>query len=190
MQNLIKQEQFELEVLERLNSKRFLNHLVFGGGSMLRLGYGLDRYLVDLDFWIIKDIDVNKLFNDPKEYLAQLYTRTARQAGRQSTSQNKFQALLFEIKSKNYPRRLKIEIRKEIKEIETEKAIAYSRHSNTQVLLTVVALKEMMAAKIKSFLERKEIRDAFDIKFLLKRGIALTADTKTQILHIGELQDS
>ena len=162
MQNLIRQEQFELEVLEKLNSKKFLNQLIFGGGTMLRLCYGLNRFSVDLDFWIIKKIDTKLLFSVLREYLSQFYTLT--------DSENKFYTLLFELKSKNYPRRLKIEIRKGIKKIETEKAIAYSKYSNTQVLLNVVALKEMMISKIKTFLERQEIRDVFDIEFLLKKG--------------------
>jgi hypothetical protein len=33
----------------------------------------------------------------------------------------------------------------------------------------------MMKAKIEAFLERKEIRDIFDLEFLLKKGIALNA---------------
>ncbi|MEO0093378.1 MAG: nucleotidyl transferase AbiEii/AbiGii toxin family protein, partial [candidate division WOR-3 bacterium] len=135
MENLIKQEQFELEVLERLNSKRLLTNLVFGGGTMLRLCYGLDRFSVDLDFWLIKTIDVNKLFNDLKQYLGQYYTLT--------DSENKFYTLLLELKSKSYPRRLKIEIRKELKKVATENAIAYSKYSNTQVLLKVVSLEAM-----------------------------------------------
>lgn len=177
MQNLINQEQFELEVLNKLNSKKFLKYLVFGGGTMLRLCYGLNRFSADLDFWTIKEFNINKLYNDLKEYFEQLYTLT--------DYQNKFYTLLYEIKSKNYPRSLKVEIRKEVKKIETEKAIAYSPYSNIQVLVTVVALKEMMTSKIKSFLERREIRDAFDIEFLLKKGIRLTDEPKTlkQILR-------
>jgi hypothetical protein len=57
MRDLIKQEQFELEVLDRLQSGRFLDRLVFGGGTMLRLCYGLDRYSVDLDFWLRRKKD-------------------------------------------------------------------------------------------------------------------------------------
>ena len=171
MQNLIKQEQFELEVLERLNSKKFLNNLIFGGGTMLRLCYGLNRFSVDLDFWIIKKLNINKLFIDLKNYLGQFYTL--------SDSENKFYTLLYELKSKKFPRSLKIEVRKEIKKIETEKAIAYSQYSNTQVLLNVVSLKAMMTSKIQTFLERKEIRDIFDIEFLVKKGINLPETDET-----------
>ncbi len=172
MQDLAKQEQFELEVLDRLNSKRFLNCLALGGGTMLRLCFGLNRFSVDLDFWIIKNVDADRLFVELKEYLAGFYLL--------GDSANKFHTLLFEIKSRDYPRSLKIEIRKERKRIKTEQAIAYSKYSNMQVFLKVVSLKEMMKSKIEAFIERKEIRDAFDIEFLLKKGIDIEA--RRQIL--------
>lgn len=168
MQHLIKQEQFEIEVLERLNSKRLLNDLVFCGGTMLRLCYGLDRFSVDLDFWLTRKIKIAALFNRVKECLAQYYGI--------SDAKNKLHTLLFEIKHKIYLRCLKIEIRKETKSVPTEKAIAYSQYANTQVLLTAVSLKGMMDAKIETFIRRKEVRDAFDIEFLLKKGIALPDD--------------
>jgi predicted nucleotidyltransferase component of viral defense system len=169
MQDLIQQERFELEVLDRLNSIRMLNDLVLGGGTMLRLCFGLDRYSVDLDFWIIKELDREKLFERLNDYFSKHYTV--------KDAANKFNTLLFELKSRDYPRSLKIEIRKELKKIKTERAIAYSPHSSTQVYVRVVSLADMMRAKIDAFLERREIRDAFDMEFLLKRGIALNAPT-------------
>ncbi|MBU4346020.1 MAG: nucleotidyl transferase AbiEii/AbiGii toxin family protein [Candidatus Omnitrophica bacterium] len=170
MQDLIKQEQFELEVLDKFKSRRFLDSLVLGGGTMLRLCFGLDRFSIDLDFWIIKNLDVNKLFKDLKEYLSGNYTI--------KDCANKFYTLLFEIKSKGYPRSLKIEIRKETKKIKTELAIAYSKYSNRQVLLRAVSLEDMMREKINAFLSRQEIRDVFDIEFLLKKGIPLESSSE------------
>lgn len=182
MQDLIKQEQFELEVLERLNSGRFLNSLVFTGGTMLRLCFGLNRFSIDLDFWMLRGKDEKKLFKDLKSCLEEPYVI--------KDCASKFHTLLFEIKSKDYPRSLKIEIRKEARPVVTQQAIAYSRHSNTQVLVKAMSLKEMMKAKIEAFLERKEIRDAFDLEFLLKKGIDLDApqDTLKRVLRgIGSL---
>ena len=150
MQDLIKQERFEIEVLEKLNSRKFLNNLTFGGGTMLRLCFGLNRYSVDLDFWLTKKIDKKKLYREIKAYLAGQYVL--------KDSADKFYTVLFELKSKDYPRSLKIEIRKEIKKVKTEQAIAYSRYSNGQVFLKIVSLESMMESKIKAFLDRKEIR--------------------------------
>lgn len=162
---MILHEQFELEVLSALQSGRFLTDLIFGGGTMLRLCHGLDRYSVDLDFWVIKNMDWAKFYNRLEGYLRQSYTIT--------DSVNKHFTLLFELKSPKYPRALKIEIRKETKKVRTETSIAYSPHSTTQVMVKTVALADMMKSKIESFLDRKEIRDAYDIEFLLKKGIPL-----------------
>jgi predicted nucleotidyltransferase component of viral defense system len=176
MQDLIKQEQFELEVLDKLNSGRFLPHFVFGGGTALRLCFGLNRFSVDLDFWLVKNTDTKSLFKELKKYLASFYEI--------KDSADKFYTLLFELRSKVYPRSLKIEIRKEAKKVKTEQAIAYSPYSNTQVLLRVVTLEDMMKAKIETFLERKEIRDVFDMEFLIKKGISPegSKDTFNKIL--------
>lgn len=171
MQDLIKQEQFELEVLDRLNSGKFLKRIIFTGGTMLRLCFGLNRFSIDLDFWMVEKEDTERLFGDLKGYLEQFYIL--------KDCANKFYTLLFELRSRDYPRSLKIELRKELKKINTEQAIAYSKHSNLQVLVNVVSLNSMMEAKMCAFLDRKEIRDAFDIEFLLKKGIALNFPEKT-----------
>ena len=180
MRDLIQHEQFELEVLDRLNSGRFLTNLIFGGGTMLRLCHGLDRYSVDLDFWVAKDIDWAKYYRKMEKYLLQFYTL--------ADSANKHFTILFELKSPLFPRALKIEIRKEIKIIKTETCIAYSANSNIQVLIKTVALEEMMKSKIEAFLSRKEIRDAYDIEFLLKRGILLSAENEIPSKLLAELK--
>jgi predicted nucleotidyltransferase component of viral defense system len=168
MRDLIQHEQFELEVLDRLNSGRFLTGLIFGGGTMLRLCHGLDRYSVDLDFWSAKDNDWTTYYRKLEKHLLQFYTL--------ADSANKRFTILFELKSPQFPRALKIEIRKEAKTIKTETCIAYSANSNVQVLIKTVALEEMMKSKIEAFLSRGEVRDAYDIEFLLKKGIPLAAD--------------
>lgn len=165
MQDLIKQEQFEIEVLDKLNSWRFLNELIFCGGTMMRLCWGLDRYSVDLDFWVTKTLDFKILYDKLKNELGTNY--------RISDSANKHKTILFELKSSAYPRSLKIEIRKEQKKIKVVSAIAYTKFSNIQVMVKTVSLEDMMTSKIRAFLSRKEIRDLYDIEFLLKRGIQI-----------------
>ncbi len=168
MHDLEKQEQFELEVLDKLNSIRILNQLVFCGGTMLRLCYGLNRFSVDLDFWIDKEIDGKELYVKLKDHLSQSYVLT--------DSANKYNTILFELKFEKYPRSLKIEIRKETKKIGTEQIIAFSKYSDKQVLVKAVCLEDVMKSKIQAFMNRKEIRDVFDIEFLVKRGIEIKED--------------
>ncbi len=181
MEDLIKQERFEIEVLEYLNSGGFLKDLVFCGGTMLRLCFGLNRFSVDLDFWIIKDMQLTKFYNKLKSYLNSRFTIT--------DSMNKYRTILFEIKSRDYPRKLKIEIRKEKGKIEITKGIAFSRYTNKQVLVNIPSLEEIMESKINALIERKEIRDAFDIEFLLRRGIELD-EKKERLLAMLKVIDS
>ncbi|MCD6277053.1 nucleotidyl transferase AbiEii/AbiGii toxin family protein [candidate division WOR-3 bacterium] len=168
MQHLIEQERFEIEVLDYLNTKGFLRNLVFYGGTMLRLCYGLNRFSVDLDFSLRNKVDTSEFFGALLDDLKLSYVVV--------DSANKFYTILYEIKSPTYPRSLKIEIRKEIKDVRVERAIAYSRFTNRQVMVNVVSLLDMMVLKIEAFISRKEIRDLFDIEFLLKRGISLPED--------------
>ena len=56
--------------------------------------------------------------------------------------------------------------------------IAFSIHAHSQVMLNTIPLDKMMKNKIRSFLDRKEIRDIFDIEFLYRRGIKLPEDSK------------
>jgi len=163
MRDLIKQEIFEVEVLDRLNSGRFLSRMVFGGGTMLRLCHGLDRYSVDLDFWLSPADDYSPWFADLQRYLARFYD--LRDAA------DKFYTLIVELKSPNYPRSLKVEMRKNVDIIDTEQAIAYSPFSTIQVFVKTIPLQDMMRSKIVAFLQRKEIRDAYDLEFLVKKGL-------------------
>ena len=163
MDTLRQHEIFEIEVLEKLKNKRFLDPLAFGGGTMLRLCHDLPRYSADLDFWIVKDIELELYFDNLRRFINRAFELT--------DTENKHHTLLYEFRSGDYPRRLKIEIRKMMQECDFEDKIAFSRYSNKQVILKTMTLDQMMKNKIEAILERKEIRDGFDIEFLLRRGI-------------------
>ena len=137
---------------------------------MLRLCHGLDRFSVDLDFWLASPNTKEKVFADLHSYLSNAYLL--------KDAADKFYSLVFDLKSPLYPRSLKIEIRKGPKKAQTEQAIAYSPHSTRQVLVRVITLREMMASKTAAFLDRGEIRDVYDMEFLHKRGIELVPDKK------------
>jgi predicted nucleotidyltransferase component of viral defense system len=184
MRDLIKQEQFEIEVLDRLNSGKFLRHLIFGGGTMLRLCHGLNRFSIELDFWLLREKAFLDLSDALQDYLANYYTI--------KDATDKFYTILLELKSTHYPRSLKIEIRKKTGKFRTEQAIAYSRYSTLQVMVKTVSLPDMMASKVNAFLDRKEIRDVYDLEFLVKRGVPLNlskrqeAEVLQQIDHLSK----
>jgi len=158
-------EIFEIEVLDKMNSIRALDPLVFGGGTMLRLCHELNRYSVDLDFWFIKNVAQQEYFEKIQREFSNDYEIT--------DSQMKHHTILLELRSALYPKRLKIEIRRELKDCDYQEKIAFSKFSTRQVILKAHTLSQMMQNKIAAFLDGGEIRDCFDIEFLLRRGIAL-----------------
>ncbi len=173
MDVLNKHEVFEIEALEALNSEKLLEALVFGGGTMLRLCYELNRYSVDLDLWFLKETDTAKFFAKAKAALEKRYELT--------DACNKYNTILFELRAAGYPRLLKIEVRKKAKDCDWQERIAYSRFSDKQVLLKTHTLEQSMSNKIEAALERKEIRDFFDIEFLLRKGVALAGLSSEKI---------
>jgi predicted nucleotidyltransferase component of viral defense system len=165
MMTLQKHEIFEIEVLEKLKKSGLLEPLVFGGGTMLRLCHELPRFSVDLDLWFLKETDTNKYFEQLQGALAQYYEIT--------DAAMKFHTLLIEVRSSVYPRRLKIEIRREPKPCDWEVKIAFSRFAIKQVQLRAHTLAQCLSNKIEALQSRDEIRDAFDLEFLLRRGAVL-----------------
>ena len=122
-----KHEIFEIDVLERLKNKKFLDPLVFGGGTMLRLCHDLPRYSADLDLWFLKKTDFDIYFNNLYNFLTATYSV--------SDAQIKQNTLLFEFRSQDHPRKLKIEIRKILRKWDYQEKIAYSKYSTKQVIL-------------------------------------------------------
>lgn len=173
MDILEQHEVFQIEVLDKLNTARLLDPLVFGGGTMLRLCHDLNRYSVDLDFWFVRKTVHKTFFNKLLETLGLGYEVT--------DAQIKHFTLLVEIRSGVYPKRLKIEIRREQKQCDYQSKIAFSRFSIKQVLLKAHSLEQTLRNKIEALLDRGEIRDCFDIEFLLRRGTALPELTGKQI---------
>jgi predicted nucleotidyltransferase component of viral defense system len=169
---LSRHEMFEIEVLDALKSGRFLDSLVFGGGTMLRLCHELNRYSVDLDFWFWKTVRQKTFFNGLKEFLGRRYEVT--------DAWMKRQTLLIELRSADFPKRLKIEIRREARDFETRSQIAFSRFSTRQVMLRAHTLAQTMQNKIEALLDRGEVRDGFDIEFLLRRGVPLAPCSAAQ----------
>ena len=166
--DLHKHEQFEMEVLDKLNTTRLLDPLVFGGGTMLRLCWGLPRYSIDFDFWFIKKITYDDFFKKAKRLISSWYELT--------DSAVKYHSILLELSSEQYPSKLKIEIRKGISVCDFEQRIAFSPYAEKQVLVRVHTLKQSMENKILAALDRKNIRDFFDIEFLLRQGVPLKID--------------
>jgi predicted nucleotidyltransferase component of viral defense system len=181
MSSFKEHEIFEMEVLERLKSNRFLESLVFGGGTMLRLCHELPRYSVVLDFWKLKEFDDSSLLENLKTALGKSYEITDAQLKRNT--------ILLELRSARFPRRLKIEIRRRLRDWEYENVIAFSPFGTAQVQVKAHTLNQTMQNKIEALSTRGAIRDAFDMEFLLRKGVPLPKLTKEEIDHLQKQLD-
>ena len=168
MQALQDLEKLEIEILELFNSIRILDYLYFGGETMLRLCHNLNRYSTDLDFWLDAKSDSKTIYSKCKNSLSANYQLT--------DFANKRNTLLFELKTPAVTRSLKIEIRKGQFDFSWERKIAFSRFTNKQVMVKGLTLQQMANNKIEALTSRKLIRDAFDLEFLLMRGVDLPAE--------------
>ncbi|NNF99547.1 MAG: nucleotidyl transferase AbiEii/AbiGii toxin family protein [Desulfobacteraceae bacterium] len=168
MDILRQHEIFEIEVIDRMKRAGLLEPLVFGGGTMLRLCHELNRYSVDLDFWFLKKVNEKDYYAKAVNIFDTHYDIT--------DAKEKHFTLLLEIRSPDYPKRLKIEIRKGIEAWDFHETIAFSRFGVKQVALKAHTLDQSMKNKLQAFLNRNEIRDCFDIEFLLRRGVELPPD--------------
>jgi predicted nucleotidyltransferase component of viral defense system len=169
-------EIFQIEALDKMNSAKLLEPVVFGGGTMLRLCHELNRYSVDLDFWFIKKTAQQKYFDNLRRALQKDYEVT--------DAEIKHFTLLLELRSADYPKRLKIEIRRKLKECDYQSKIAFSRYGARQVLVRAHTLEQTMKNKIQAFLDRGEIRDCYDIEFLIRRGITLPVGSAREVANL------
>lgn len=164
MKRLEDHEGFEMAFLNLLASHRLTGFLVFGGGTMLRLCHELPRYSLDLDFWFYKQTDFSDFFRRLKD---------AASAGYEITdAQEKFHSLLVEMRRARGTTKLKIEVRKNVAPTgSSEQKIAYSPFYASQVLMRGFTLKQMFKNKVSALIERGEVRDAFDLEFLVRKGV-------------------
>ncbi len=166
MRYLQEHERFEMQTLDVLRRGRFLDNLVFGGGTMLRLCHRLPRYSVDLDFYLRpQGRDFSAMFSK----MAKIFAGTGIEISDQA---EKHFTWLIELKSPAAPRRLKIEIRKDDAGArDRETGIAHSIYvPELQVRLNTCTLAQMFINKVRALVGRREIRDAYDLEFLLMRG--------------------
>jgi hypothetical protein len=178
MKRLEDHERFEMAFLNRLASNRLMDSLVFGGGTMLRLCHELPRYSLDLDFWFYKEIDFSDFFRRLRDAASTEFEIT--------DAQEKFHSLLVEMSRAKGTTKLKIEVRKRVAATgSSEKKIAFSPHFQTQVLVRGFTLMQMFKSKVSALIERGEIRDAFDLEFLIRKGTEpdLSGEEKKAVLR-------
>ena len=103
--------------------------------------------------------------------------------------QNKFSSILAEFRNMAGIPKLKIKMRKTLAPGgSTEEKIAFSPHFPTQVVVRGFTLDQMFRNKVLALLDRGEIRDAFDMEFLARRGVDLDLNEADKKKIIERLQ--
>lgn len=154
-----------METLHALNRIKVLDSIYFGGGTMLRLCHNMNRYSTDLDFWMKSESNTALIFEKMNSEFADSFVI--------KDATEKLNTLIFEIRSEKSQRSLVVEIRKGQSQFQWERKIAFSPHSTIQVMVKALTLQQMMHNKVNALLDRQLIRDAFDIEFILRRGIEM-----------------
>lgn len=166
MQRLIDREALQMAMLQWLGSRRFLGSLAFGEGTMLRLCHELPRYCRDMDFWFFRHEDYEYFFDRLYDALSQDHDVT--------DAQNNLHSVLIEIRRENRMAKLRIRIHKAlVPPGSSEEKIAFSYHFPTQVLVRGFTLKHMLKNKVLALTDHGGIRDAFDLEFLVRKGVAM-----------------
>lgn len=164
MKTLIDHEKMEMLVLDEMRKIKILDQIAFGGGTMLRLCYDLNRYSTDFDFYLLSERDQ---FSGWSKKLTTMFEDIGATI---TDKKEKHFSFLWEIKLSPYPRKLKIEIRKNpIQSQSVQLMIAHSQYSTYQVRLKALTLAQMWENKISALTDRNEIRDAYDLEFLARR---------------------
>ena len=67
-----------------------------------------------------------------------------------------------------------------------QEKIAYSKFTTKQVVLKAHTLEQTMRNKINALMDRSEIRDGFDIEFLIRQGIGLPNLSAAEISNLTD----
>ena len=155
------------------------DELIFKGGTCLLFFYGLNRFSEDLDFTMIKEINMKKVISNIKKDLENLgvnYRITEMKDTNNSISLKiGVEGPLFSKEIERCFVSMEISKRENVKNYKTSELKSIYR----DILgfnIYVMAEKEILAEKIRALVTRNQARDLFDIYFLLKKNTEIDID--------------
>src|SRR4030066_114110 len=161
-------EYWELVILKALYESPYGRHLIFKGGTALRLAYDSPRFSEDLDFSLTKDVMKGKFRSLIKKTISPFPDLTL------PDLEEKYYTYLAEIKvTQNYlpfPFRIKIEISKrEIKDYQRELKLLSSPATVIQVVGQVASLQQIHKDKLACLKGRAKPKDLFDLWYISEK---------------------
>lgn len=162
--------------LSRLSVIKESSELAFKGGTCLKLFYGSNRFSEDLDFTLVKKIDVEKLIIKAAKdlNLIGIETYVDKKSKRKDGfgCRLRYKGPLYNGKEISIGSiRIDVSFRRDVF-LEPEVKILNHSYSDVPVFSTpCLNLKEIAAEKVRALLTRSKPRDVYDVWFLMKRGI-------------------
>lgn len=176
---------FEREILKYFSQKGVGKHLVFQGGTSIKLVYESPRYSVDIDFVRNpeSDADLKKLCDGLDKYLKEKYPEFEFELKVQK-DKPEIQRIFLKVSHPTFERKMKIPIEK-------FDVIAYTQHRyrDGEMNITVEDKEELLADKIVALMFRKflKVGDVYDTYYLTERGVKPNIDLiKAKIEDYGE----
>jgi len=153
--------------------KNYSNEIIFKGGTALYKCFGLDRFSEDLDFNIIKEVNLEKIEKELNSFKLE-YTREEKTFERSKK-------IIFRIKGPLYngtrnsfcKLELDFSLRENLESEPITKKIGAFTEELPSFEILVMSEKEILAEKVRTILTRNKARDVYDINFLLSKNIFL-----------------
>src|SRR3989344_7440397 len=140
------------------------NLLIFKGGTALSKLYGLQRFSEDLDFTLMEDIDIEETIRKALLNINNSYIKKIKRLKNSISIKIAFKGII----TKYNTVRIDINLKNIILEKFNVKNYVSSYPDINPFNLRVLSLKEIVAEKIHSLLNRESARDLYDLFFLLK----------------------
>jgi predicted nucleotidyltransferase component of viral defense system len=164
--NIIK-EHYQMYLLDLLFSSDFSQHLIFKGGTALRLAYNSFRFSEDLDFSILKTVKFKDFENSLRKKISSVPEAKIKEI--YDKKHTLFAKILFSVSFKPIGVGVKIEINKETKKVDNEVLLIKSIFNNLEVVGNVFTLEQIFSDKRRLIYERREPRDLFDAWYVSQK---------------------
>jgi predicted nucleotidyltransferase component of viral defense system len=163
--NIIR-ENVEIAFLDILSQSKLSTKLIFYGGTSLRLAYNSPRFSEDMDFLMIKNINVNdlkKLIEELIKNYSGLYLKDIKM------KRNTLFALLnLTYPNLKHPLNIKIEISKKKNGVIFNYIPLSSPCSHLNPIVATADLLSLKNLKIKAIINRDDPKDWFDLWYISK----------------------
>ncbi len=155
-------------------SRNIKDELIFKGGTALQKAYSLNRFSEDLDFTLLKEMNLDILIKRISKDISDFgfETRFEKLEGRGRNYRIRIKGPLYDGTENTIASlRIEISLRKDLILKPDTKEIVPVYTDTQPYLILIMNTQEILAEKARAVLQRGKARDVYDIWFLLKKGV-------------------